>query len=504
VCANGLQTLGADNSCPTFVNNGGRSIIDVTFAGHQVANARWKLSELDFLSCHKGIEIELWREEMGAAATEVPSLNGGGGVWKIDPVQYVQRLPARLRPLTSAPLTSVEEIDCFVAKLSDTIIYCAERAQLVDRRGSRNRSKPWWTKELDALRRKTNRLNRKRRRYPRDPVLLSEFRICRRKYKDLIERAKEESFERFCNATAAPWNGLWKLLKRDGVRRTSGLAEGAEPGLTAEETPFADFDACAEHLATKFFPDVVDVGNCDTPCRVGQDPMHDASLNIARQWRVSEQVLLARRERDADEPAAGYVGPRYGEVNRAELNLAFKSMGAHKAPGHDRIIPWMVKRGLENLSSHLLRLYNACFALQYFPSAWKQARVITVPKPHASPNMEFHKRLRPISLLPVLGKGLESIIHGRLRYLATKHSWFSSRQFGFLEGKNCEMALARLVAEIHEQFQQKRGFLAIFLDIEGAYDRAWHDAILCRLVKRGCPDYLVLLVRSYLSGRIDL
>ena len=93
------------------------------------------------------------------------------------------------------------------------------------------------------------------------------------------------------------------------------LAEGAEQGLTAEETPFADFDACAEHLATKFFPDVVGVGNCDTPCRVGQDPMHDASLKIARQWRESEQVLLARRERGTDEP--GYVGPRDGEIVRS-------------------------------------------------------------------------------------------------------------------------------------------------------------------------------------------
>jgi len=63
------------------------------------------------------------------------------------------------------------------------------------------------------------------------------------------------------------------------------------------------------------------------------------------------------------------------------------------------------------------------------------------------------------------------------------------------------MAIARLVAEIHEQFRQRKGFLAVFLDIDGAYDRAWHPAILSRLVKCKCPDYLILLIRSYLSDR---
>ena len=44
----------------------------------------------------------------------------------------------------------------------------------------------------------------------------------------------------------------------------------------------------------------------------------------------------------------------------------------------------------------------------------------------------------------------------------------------------------------------------IFLDITGAFDRAWHSAILYALHKKQCPTYILLLkfIQSLLTNRL--
>jgi hypothetical protein len=53
----------------------------------------------------------------------------------------------------------------------------------------------------------------------------------------------------------------------------------------------------------------------------------------------------------------------------------------------------------------LTHLFNHCLRLSYFPKPWKEAKVITLPKPGKDPKLP--QNLRPISLLSTTGKLFE-------------------------------------------------------------------------------------------------
>jgi hypothetical protein len=57
---------------------------------------------------------------------------------------------------------------------------------------------------------------------------------------------------------------------------------------------------------------------------------------------------------------------------------------------------------------HLIHLFNHCLRLSHFPNPWKEAKVITLPKP--SKDLKFPQNLRSISLLSPTGKLFEKVI----------------------------------------------------------------------------------------------
>jgi hypothetical protein len=57
---------------------------------------------------------------------------------------------------------------------------------------------------------------------------------------------------------------------------------------------------------------------------------------------------------------------------------------------------------------YLTHLFNHCFWFSHFPSTWKKAKVITLPKPGKDP--KFPQNLCPISLQPTTVKLFEKAI----------------------------------------------------------------------------------------------
>jgi hypothetical protein len=57
---------------------------------------------------------------------------------------------------------------------------------------------------------------------------------------------------------------------------------------------------------------------------------------------------------------------------------------------------------------HFTHLFNHYLRLSHFPKPWKEAKIITLPKPGKDP--KFPHNLYPISLLSTTGKILENVI----------------------------------------------------------------------------------------------
>jgi hypothetical protein len=116
------------------------------------------------------------------------------------------------------------------------------------------------------------------------------------------------------------------------------------------------------------------------------------------------------------------------QVNPSEVLQAIRGLKVGKALG-----PKCSRQGTETLpkrvATFLTKVFNAVLCRQYFPSAWKHARVVSILKPGNDPTEPSSYRL--ISLLDTVGKLFEKILlAGVLREL-NECRLLCDEQFGF-------------------------------------------------------------------------
>ncbi|KAJ3631975.1 hypothetical protein MTP99_013074 [Tenebrio molitor] len=117
------------------------------------------------------------------------------------------------------------------------------------------------------------------------------------------------------------------------------------------------------------------------------------------------------------------------EITTDEVKSIISHLKNSKAPGPDEIRPILLKNLPESALQALTNIYNNCMNTLYFPTAWKTAYTIIIPKPGKSP--DDPKSYRPISLLNITGKIFERILTNRLNLLLESHNLLPPEQFGF-------------------------------------------------------------------------
>ena len=81
---------------------------------------------------------------------------------------------------------------------------------------------------------------------------------------------------------------------------------------------------------------------------------------------------------------------------------------------------------------------------------------------------------RPISILPVLSKILEKLVHKRLINYLDKYELLFKHQYGFPKGKSTEHTISDLQKNITEAIEKKEKAYVIFLDFDKAFDTVNH------------------------------
>ncbi|GBP87547.1 Probable RNA-directed DNA polymerase from transposon BS [Eumeta japonica] len=91
---------------------------------------------------------------------------------------------------------------------------------------------------------------------------------------------------------------------------------------------------------------------------------------------------------------------RSDPITLDEVSKLIKGLKIRKSPGRDTISSKAIKCFSAPLVALLVAIFNACIQNCYFPTAWKEAVVIGIPKP-GKPR-DLPASYRPISLLSVL------------------------------------------------------------------------------------------------------
>lgn len=183
----------------------------------------------------------------------------------------------------------------------------------------------------------------------------------------------------------------------------------------------------------------------------------------------------------------------------SEVTAIIKSLNEKKAPGDDAIGNMALKRLPESAVSSLVAIFNKIYTLGHFPESWKLAKVITIPK--AGKPLKHAVNHRPISLLSNVSKLFERTLQSRIVDHLVETDIIVDEQFGFRSEHSTTQQLLRLTESVTRGFNEHRHTGAVFLDIEKAFDKVWHDGLLYKLIYTKLPDVYIQVIRSYLNNR---
>ena len=83
------------------------------------------------------------------------------------------------------------------------------------------------------------------------------------------------------------------------------------------------------------------------------------------------------------------------------------------------------------IPNNLTMLFDNCFHVGAIPTVWKYAKVTPLPK---GGNSQPVSNYRPISLLPLLSKLIEKIVHARIDRHLMQYDLLDYRHGGFRPG----------------------------------------------------------------------
>ena len=174
------------------------------------------------------------------------------------------------------------------------------------------------------------------------------------------------------------------------------------------------------------------------------------------------------------------------------------TINVKKAPGHDLISGKMLKELPDKSIKLISYIFNAIMKVGYFPSDWKIAQIIMIPKP--GKDVTQTSSYRPISLLPILSKLFEKMLLTKLQYVLDEKNILPNHQFGFRNQHGTVEQVHRIVNTIKTGLDERKYCSAVFLDIAQAFDKVWQDGLVLKISKL-LPQKFHTVLKSYLSNR---
>ncbi len=183
----------------------------------------------------------------------------------------------------------------------------------------------------------------------------------------------------------------------------------------------------------------------------------------------------------------------FEEVKRSLTNTKSQAVGIDDI--HNNMLANLSPANISNVR----HFFNLCLQSSYVPPDWKKAVVIPLLKPGkpASDPASY----RPISLTSCLCKTFERILENRLQWYMETRGLHSPAQAGFRKGRSTTDHIVQLEVDIKRGFSAKKSTVAVFLDINKAYDSVWIEGLLYKLSKSGLSGCALGWLRNFLWDR---
>ena len=146
----------------------------------------------------------------------------------------------------------------------------------------------------------------------------------------------------------------------------------------------------------------------------------------------------------------------------------------------------------------LLQLFNESWMRGEMPRIWKNADIIAIPKHGGSSKIE---KMRPISLLSVVGKLMDKLVARRLSDRGEREGWFPSWQGGFRPGRGVCDQLVAFSHTVTDAWRCRQKCITAFLDASKAYDRVHRMGLIKKLINLGLRGRMLRWIMDFISER---
>nr|KAG5698628.1 hypothetical protein BaRGS_003142 [Batillaria attramentaria] len=182
-----------------------------------------------------------------------------------------------------------------------------------------------------------------------------------------------------------------------------------------------------------------------------------------------------------------------------ELEEGLKQLQKEKSPGPDCI----TNEHLQHLGlaarKVLLKIFNVSWTNASVPQTWRDATMIPIHK--KGKDKTKADSYRPISLTSCVGKLMERLINSRLTWYLEKKEIISDRQAGFRHHRSTEDQVTYVAQKLEDALQDKKHTLAVWIDLEKAYDKVWKDGLKLKLRQHGISGHMYNWISQFLTNR---
>lgn len=373
--------------------------------------------------------------------------------------------------MCSRDISSFANIDEAISYFNSTVINSALKTIPQTKGKCRTKAVPWWNKELQLA---TKAKKEALRIYQRTKLVedRTNFKRARAHVRYLIRKSQRESWQKYVSSIneKTPINKVWekvnKIAGKYSNRHTPILKNNQET-----------------------ISDPIEIAN-----------MFGRSLsNISKGSQHNE--FLRIKEKAESRPV------QYPQDDGSEYNIPFTKQelynalkhSSNTAAGEDRIYYSMIKSLPDISVEFLLALYNRMWTEDTFPTVWRDAIMHPFIKKGKDPlNVLSY---RPIALTSAVCKLFERMVNVRLVWVIEKEGVLHQNQFGFRKCRSSLDALACFDSFVKVAFARREHVIAIFFDIEKAYDTTWRHHILATLKNIPLTGHLPRFIKNFLKDR---
>ena len=309
-------------------------------------------------------------------------------------------------------------------------------------------------------------------------------KYCSRLYK----RERKSFFESIDSSEITDNKTFWKNIqpffseKRKTVNKITLVNENED--ILSNDKVVADeinsfFTNATKNLGITENTYIVDISNDIT------DPVNKAIYK----FKNHPSILLIQRKVANDSTFS------FNEAFFSEIEKELRSLNPNKAYTFKNIPPKILKESREYCSDIQQKLFNKTLSNKEFPDEFKLADVTTIYKKD-DPNKS--KNYRPVSVLPVVSKVFEKIIHDQIsQYI---NSFLTPYLCGYRKGFSTQQALLSLIEKWKIVLDSKGYGGAVLMDLSKAFDTINHDLLIAKLHAYGFSKESLKLIKSYLSN----